>query len=111
MNQLQSLDVSQCLALQELYCYGNSLLSLDMSNCPVLRELECYENSLQSLDMSGCPKLQVLWCLGNQLDDSAMIALVESLPMNPKRSGRHILMDDRIPAAKNWAQLKGWRVN
>ena len=109
-NQLQSLDVSNCPKLQELSCGENQLQSLDVSGCPALQELYCYENSLQHLDVSGCPKLQEIWCQGNQMDDSAMIALVESLPMNPERSGRRIHMDDRIPAAKSWAQLKGWEV-
>ena len=110
-NRLQSLDVSKCLALQWLECRFNQLQSLDVSGCPALQRLSCWMNRLQSLDVSGCPKLQELNCLANPLDDSAVIALVESLPMDPERSERRIFIGSRIPAVKSWAQLKGWKVN
>ena len=110
-NQLKSLDVSKCTALQHLECYKNQLQDLDVSQCLALQELNCRGNQLQSLDVSGCPKLQELNCLANPLDDSAVIALVESLPMDPERSERRIFIGSRIPAVKSWAQLKGWKVN
>ena len=110
-NQLHSLDVSGCPALRMLACSENQLQSLDVSQCPKLQELDCWMNQLQRLDVSQCSELQSLGCEGNQMSDSAMIALVESLPMNPERTGRRILMDDRIPAAKSLAQFKGWEVD
>ena len=110
-NQLKRLDVSKCTALQHLECYKNQLQDLDVSQCLALQELNCRGNQLQSLDVSGCPKLQELNCLANPLDDSAVIALVESLPMDPERSERRIFIGSRIPAVKSWAQLKGWKVN
>ena len=80
--------------------------------------LSCSFNSLRSLDVSHCPALRELWCQGNQLGDSAMIALVESLPMVPDHSGRLVLVDSDLPTEGNvstpmtesLARLKGWEV-
>ena len=66
-NQLTSLDVSGCTALEWLLCYGNQLTSLDVSGCTALEELDCGYNQLTSLDVSGCTALKELDCDCNQL--------------------------------------------
>jgi Leucine-rich repeat (LRR) protein len=66
-NQLTTLDVSKCTALQVLYCRGNQLTTLDVSKCTALQKLECWSNQLTTLDVSKCTALQMLWCDGNQL--------------------------------------------
>src|SRR3990167_8064802 len=54
-NQLRSLDVRQCPALQYLFCHSNQLQSLDVSQCPALQDLQCDSNQLQALDVRQCP--------------------------------------------------------
>ncbi len=78
-NQLTSLDVSGCTALQELSCYYNhQLTSLDVSSCTALEKLWCFGNKLTSLDVSSCTALKGLTCGGNpftSLDVSRCTAL------------------------------------
>ena len=66
-NQLTSLDLSDCTALERLGCTENQLTSLDLSGCTALRELYCSVNQLANLDLSDCTALESLWCNNNQL--------------------------------------------
>ncbi|MBQ7180313.1 MAG: leucine-rich repeat domain-containing protein [Bacteroidaceae bacterium] len=66
-NQLTSLDVSGCAALQTLGCSGNKLTKLDVSGCTALEALFCFDNKLTKLDVSGCTALTYLSCDNNQL--------------------------------------------
>jgi len=66
-NNLTSLDVSNNLALAELYCYDNELMNLDVSNNPALEVIECRNNNLTSLDVSNTPILKTLSCEINKL--------------------------------------------
>lgn len=49
-NNLISLDVSNNLALTDLFCYTNNLTVLDVSLNPALKALSCSDNSLTSLN-------------------------------------------------------------
>lgn len=86
-NQLTSLDVSDCMALQRLECNENQLISLDVSGCTSLERLEFENNPLTfldvsstlltyldwrkgqliTLDVSNCTSLYDLNCSSNQL--------------------------------------------
>lgn len=66
-NQLTTLDVNGCTALQWLNCDNNQLTVLDVSGCTILQELDCSDNQLTALDVSGCTALQELDCFNNQL--------------------------------------------
>tara|TARA_B100000809_G_scaffold113162_1_gene111704 strand:- start:195 stop:1526 length:1332 start_codon:yes stop_codon:yes gene_type:complete len=66
-NQLSSLDISQNLALTELYCQSNSLTSLDITQNSNLEVLYCRNNSITSLDVSQNLMLSHLNCSLNQL--------------------------------------------
>ena len=66
-NQLASLDVSGCTALEGLYCYSNQLTNLDVSHNSELRVLNCDSNQLTSLDVSNNTALTLLVCSSNQL--------------------------------------------
>jgi len=66
-NQLTSLDVSNGIALTDLFCSANNLTSLDLSICTALTDLECYDNQLTSLDVSICIALADLSCSNNNL--------------------------------------------
>ena len=66
-NNLTSLDVSKCAALEQLNCYGNPLTSLDVSKCAELTHLDCGDNTLTSLDVTKCAALTGLSCSFNTL--------------------------------------------
>ncbi|MFC2090926.1 T9SS type A sorting domain-containing protein [Bacteroidota bacterium] len=67
VNQLQYLDVSSNSLLAILNCGGNRLNGLDISSCTALTNLTCFDNLLTSLDLSENPDLSILNCEGNQL--------------------------------------------
>src|SRR5690242_13633990 len=60
-SKLTSLDISKCVKLVVLGCYGNELAGLDCSHCPDLEKLECSENKLTDLNINGCAKLNELY--------------------------------------------------
>lgn len=66
-NELNSLDVSENVALTSLQCYSNKLSSLKVSKNAALTSLDCNSNQLSSLDLSGCTALKQLNCVDNQL--------------------------------------------
>ena len=67
LNQLTSLDVSQNTALTNLFCENNQLTSLDVSQNTALLWLSCSDNQLTSLDVSQNNALGGLSCGANQL--------------------------------------------
>ena len=76
-NQLRSLDVSKCIALEELDCSSNELISLDVSNHKELKSIECEGNCLTSLNLEGCTAINLLWCHENALTSLDISALTE----------------------------------
>lgn len=66
-NQLNSLNVRNCLLLYRLDCTNNQLSSLDVSINKELNVLFCDNNKLLSLDVSQNTKLWSLTCENNQL--------------------------------------------
>ena len=79
-NQLTFLDASGCTALEILRCFNNELTSLNVSGCTALANLDCSSNQLTSLDVSGCMALTSLDCSNNQLislDVSGCTALTD----------------------------------
>jgi hypothetical protein len=66
--QLTSLDVSTNTALTNLNCEGNQLTSLGVSNNTALTNLVCGENQLTSLDVSQNTALTYLGCSSNYIE-------------------------------------------
>lgn len=65
--KLSSLDLSNCTALNYLWCNGNALTSLDVSKNTTLTWLRCENNNLTTLDVSKNTALINLFCDGNNL--------------------------------------------
>ncbi|MBD5356121.1 MAG: hypothetical protein HDR88_03830 [Bacteroides sp.] len=87
---LTELDLSGCVALEELECEQNSftttpdfngctkltrlrcentgISSLDVSSLINLQELHCYQNNLKELDLSGLSKLEMVNAFSNHLE-------------------------------------------
>ncbi len=64
-NLLQTLDVSQNLAITGLYCQYNELTGLDVTQNAALRWLNCRTNQITTLDVSNNTLLQQLSCNSN----------------------------------------------
>jgi len=66
-NRLSALDVTKNTALIQLYCLNNELTTLDVTQNPVLQYLDCGSNKLTTLDVKKNPALEHLLCFNNQL--------------------------------------------
>ena len=62
---LQSLDITNCPALKNLFCYANSLTSLNISNNPELEILDLSYNLLTQINISNKPQLRIFSCWNN----------------------------------------------
>ncbi len=67
-NELTSLDVSNCSALESLVCDNNPLSVLKLPKNAPLKLLNCRDNRLKSLDVSEYKDMKILDCSRNQLD-------------------------------------------
>ena len=89
-NQLTSLDVTQNVALENIYCNSNQLTSLDVTQNVALGYINCSYNQLTSLNVTQNVSLYLFECSNNQLisldvsQNSALIFL--KLKRNPNRS-------------------------
>ncbi|MEZ7504616.1 T9SS type B sorting domain-containing protein [Flavobacterium sp. Arc2] len=66
-NQFDSLDLSQNVNLQVLFCDQNGLKTLDVSKNINLTQISCAQNQLTSLDVSKNTNLARLDCRNNEL--------------------------------------------
>ncbi len=66
-NNIESIDITGCVALENLVCTHQKLDSLDVSDCSKLHNLICSDNQLTSLDLSGCSELYEVNCASNKL--------------------------------------------
>ena len=64
---LTTLDVSKLVFLEKLWLWINDISTLDVSNNPALITLDCRSNRLATLDLSNQPGLRTLFCVYNQL--------------------------------------------
>ena len=67
-NNLTTIDLSQNLALEQLYCYDNQLTSLDLSANTNIFALDCRDNLLTNLDLSSNTLLSYLQCPFNNIE-------------------------------------------
>jgi len=65
--QINSLDVSKCTELTELWCQNNNLSSIDLSNNTNLVSFYAGANNLLALDVSNLHQLQNLYISNNKL--------------------------------------------
>jgi hypothetical protein len=98
-----------------LNCYDNQLTSLDVSGCAALQELSCWFNQLISLDVSKCPALQQLYCHDNQLTAPALNTVFTALPDRTGEDYTSYISIYGNPGAnscnKTIAENKGWSVS
>jgi hypothetical protein len=65
---LTKVDASDCHRLERLYCVRHELLEIDVSGCDSLTDLEVYRNNLDTLDLSNNLVLDYLACSSNNLN-------------------------------------------
>ena len=115
---IASLKGIECLtALTSLNCNNNQLTSLDVSNNKALTSLDCGGNQLSELDVSNNIALTSLSCGENKINNSAMDALINSLPQNTTdKNYSFYVIDDTRNKEENVctksqvaaAKAKGW---
>ncbi len=66
-NSIESIDLSQNLALERLDCYKSGLKSLNISQNTELKLIQCFRNELTSLDVSNNTKLTRIDAFNNQI--------------------------------------------
>ncbi|MDH7459751.1 hypothetical protein QEG73_00630 [Chitinophagaceae bacterium 26-R-25] len=64
---LSSLDVSHNTALKYLNCYYSNLTTINISNNPALTFIDAHDNNIQKIDATGSPSLVNLNCANNVL--------------------------------------------
>ncbi len=117
-NLLTELDVTKNTELVTLDCYNNALTTLDLTKNAKLMNLDCSMNQLTALDLSKFAHTDMPWVyiFGNNIDETAMQALVESLPT--VTDGCLYVIDSSYAGEKNvintlqvaLALTKGWAV-
>lgn len=115
LNKLTTLDLSKNSSLNLLNCSYNKLTTLNLSNNTMILWLCCSANRLKELDLSNNTMLQFLSCYENHIKDSAMDALINSLPTVISSMGEldvignnsegNVMTKDQVTAAK----AKGWK--
>lgn len=72
---LTSINLSGCASLRELNCMGldRKLKELDISDCTALERLWCHQNLLTELDISNNPALTYIKCENNPLEDTTAL--------------------------------------
>ncbi|MBR4636034.1 MAG: hypothetical protein IKO51_06670 [Clostridia bacterium] len=59
---LADLNISDCPAMQRVFCDGTLVSELDLSNKPLLYSIGCSDTQITELDVSGAPQLCFLNC-------------------------------------------------
>jgi len=81
-NRIDALDVSRANALVHLDCRENYRIgSIDLSGCKGLERLNCASNRIASLAVGSCAALQELNISYNRLDEAAINAILDMLPV------------------------------
>ncbi len=66
-NQLTTLNLNGCPALQYLNCNQNKLTTLTVDKCPQLETVVCRENKLTTLNLNNNPFIKEVYCQDNTL--------------------------------------------
>lgn len=68
-NQIQTLDLEGCTALQNLYAMNNQLKTLNLKGCKSLYELYATNNKLTGINVDGCTRLKYMYLGGNSFKE------------------------------------------
>lgn len=66
-NSLEVLDLSKCMALEELSCADNKIAKLDLKNNPKLTKIYAINNCITDIDVSKNKALETLTLTNNQI--------------------------------------------
>ena len=111
-NLTGDLDLSDCSALEYLFCRNNKLASLDLSNCVVLEELHCNNNKLTSLNLTNCSKMILIGARINQLTELDVTGMTSLIGLDISRNdinadeltspGTYVKGINEVPAFIKW---------
>jgi len=109
-DNLETLDLSGCSALEFLVVTANNLVALDVSNNLMLSDLSCSLNNIQSLDLSFNTALTRVICISNLLtvldlrNSNNTIITGYNSTNNPLLEC--IFVDDPDYSEANWSQRR-----
>lgn len=118
-SQAGSHTIKMTGALIGLGCNGDNLTSLDVSKCTALEVIDCRENQLTSLDVSKCTTLEDLNCVYNQLSTNALNKILTDLPQGKTWQEYDYTWQSEIHIGgnlgtatcnKSIAENKGWKI-
>lgn len=99
--------------LTSFSCNNDNVTSLDVSGCTALESLDCSNNQLASLNVSGCTALEGLECHTNQLTATVLNTVLTALP-NHIGVKQGLAWISANPGAgicnRTIAENKGWQV-
>ena len=78
-NQINSLELSDCINLKLLYCEKNQLTTLDLSKNTLLENLHCSNNVLNSINIRECTNLVWLFIGKNQIQGELNVSNFQNL--------------------------------
>jgi hypothetical protein len=108
-NSLTNLDVSQNIALTDLFCYSNQLTSLDVSQNTALVQMDCADNQIMALDVSLNTVLVKLYSQVNQLSSLNVAngnnANFTTFYANSNPNLTCIQVDDVAYSTSNWTNI------
>ena len=115
---MTSIDASGNPHLVQLLCQGKNVNTLNLNNCVALEELDCSYNRLTSLDLSACSKIKKISVQNNLFDSQTYNQLYCSLPIREESDHAYLyaasIAGDATLAFKdsnaNIAGGKGWNV-
>lgn len=60
-SNLEELDVSGCVSMDQIGIQGTRVKNIDISDCTELRTIACHTSNLEKLDISNCPKMENIY--------------------------------------------------
>lgn len=112
-NELTSVNVSNNIALTDLFVGANELTTIDVSNNPLIEDFDCWMNNLTGdLDVSMLTNLNRFWCYDNQLSNinakNMNNASIFVFNATNNMSNLCIQVDDKVAATNGYP---GWSIS
>ncbi|MES2411002.1 MAG: T9SS type A sorting domain-containing protein [Bacteroidota bacterium] len=101
-NQIHTLNVSDCPALQRLFCGNNFINTLDLTGKPNLNNVWCEQNQISSLDVTGSPLLLYLSCRNNNL---SALDLTNNIALTDLNCGANLMTSIDVSNCTNLASF------
>ena len=96
------LDLSNCGALEALFCANNEISELILTGCSKLKTLDCQNNKLTQLILSGSNDIEELYCNDNDLEE---LILTDLTNLNKFDCQNNLLIFIKLKMPSNFASM------